>query len=619
MQEGKVRPMNALPVGAMIGASGVTYRVWAPQISHATVHIERYGWSHCISLVKNSDGYHEGLDPEGKAGDLYGYRLEENGPILPDPASRGQAESVHGLSMVVGHRNYAWADAEWERPTFRDLVIYELHVGTFTQEGTFRSAIAKLPYLKELGVSAIEMMPLADFPGSRNWGYDGVLIYAPARCYGSPEDLRALVDAAHQQGLAVILDVVYNHFGPDGNYFSTFSPYYFNKRHTTPWGDGFNFDGEYCQPVRDFFRRNPEYWMEEFHIDGFRFDATHEIKDDSPNHILAEITEVIHRRGGYAIAEDDRNSIQIITNEGGLGFDGVWADDFHHTARVGVTAENHSYFADFEGSIEQMVTTLRDGWFYHGQTSKILQRPRGTEANHLPPERFIHCISNHDQVGNRAFGERLHQLIPGHAYRTLSVLLCLTPYTPMLFMGQEWSCSSPFLFFADHNEELGRKITEGRRKEFASNPEFSDPATREKIPDPQSPETFLASKLKWEEVEKGEHASMKKLYQECLQLRNSDSAFRPPERSGWKVEATNWGGATLCFSGTRQEYLLIFDLAGTHVGTLKDPKDWQLLLSSEEKKFGGAGHSAWQNATLPLVFKRPEALLLTRKAPSKTL
>jgi len=456
-------------------------------------------------------------------------------------------------------------------------------------------------------------MPIGDFPGERNWGYDGVMIYAPARCYGSPDDLRKLVDSAHKIGLAVILDVVYNHFGPDGNYISAYSPYYFNAKHHTPWGNGFNFDGKNSQPVRDFFKGNPLYWMQDFHIDGFRMDATHEIKDDSALNILTEITRSIHERGGYAIAEDDRNSATVITDDGGLGFDAVWADDFHHTARVVVTSEDYSYYADFEGTMEQVVTTLRDGWFYHGQTSKILHRPRGTEGQHLPPERFVHCITNHDQVGNRALGDRMHQMVPESAYRTLSVLLCLTPYTPMLFMGQEWACSSPFLFFADHNEELGKLITEGRRKEFASLPGFGDPDTRDSIPDPQKAETFQSSKLIWDELAKGEHSGPHALYRECLHLRNADPAFRPAGREHWHVEAATWGGATLAFRGLTHEYLIVFDLTGTHTGGLIDPENWQLLLSSEETRFGGCGRSAWQNSHSPLDFDVPEALVLKRK------
>jgi len=599
--------------GATIGEDGVTYRVWAPEISHASVQIFTTGTKRSLPLEKDDHGYFTGLDPDGKDGDLYGYTLGDGESVLPDPASRAQAESVHGRSLVVDPRTFRWSDQAWHRPAFRDLVIYELHIGTFTPEGTFRAAIGKLPYLKDLGIGAVEIMPIGDFPGERNWGYDGALIYAPASCYGSPDELRALVDAAHQHEIAVILDVVYNHFGPDGNYLSAYSPYYFNSQHHTPWGDGFNFDGKHCEPVREFFLHNPIYWMEEYHIDGFRFDATHEIKDDSPTNILTEITQIIHARNGYAIAEDDRNSATVITALGGLGFDAVWADDFHHTARVGVTAEHHSYFADFAGSIEQMVTTLRDGWFYHGQTSKLLQRPRGTECQHLPPERFVHCITNHDQVGNRAFGERLHHLIPPSTYRALSMLLCLTPYTPMLFMGQEWSASSPFLFFADHNEELGLAITNGRRKEFASFPEFSDPVTRARIPDPQSNDTFLASKLKWDELNDPAHTATLRLYRESLRLRNSDKAFRPKDRQSWSVEMTTWGGASLRFRGRDLEYLLIFNLSGNHIGTLSDPKDWHLLLSSEEARFGGSDCSAWTHASSPLQFLTSEALVLVRR------
>jgi maltooligosyltrehalose trehalohydrolase len=387
-------------------------------------------------MQRGPQGYYTVCDHAGREGDRY--RFVVNGSSLPDPGSHAQVNGVHSWSVVVDHSSYPWGDAAWRRPAFRDLVIYELHVGTFTSEGTFRAAIEKLPHIEALGVNAIEIMPIADFPGKRSWGYDGVLIYAPAEAYGSPDEFRALVDAAHQLGIAVILDVAYNHLGPDGNYLGCFSTAYFNADRQTPWGASLNFDGVHSGPVRNFFATNPIHWMEHYHIDGFRLDATHEIFDASPRHILQDIAEAVHARGGYVISEDCRNQARLVDgpNREGYGLDAVWADDFHHVARVGQTRENEAYYASFQGTIDELVETLENGWLYRGQRINAAGKAKGTECRHLEPSKFLHCISNHDQVGNRAFGERLSESITPEAYRAFSMLLCLTPYTPMLFMGR---------------------------------------------------------------------------------------------------------------------------------------------------------------------------------------
>ncbi len=589
--------MQIPSLGATVTSDGVIFCAWAPEANELSVelHHAESATTETIALGEKREGYHWTRVPSARAGDAYGFRREK-GPVFPDPASRAQREGVHGLSLVVDSTAYQWRDTAWKRPSFRDITIYELHVGAFTPEGTFLAAAERLPSLREAGVTAIEIMPIADFPGERNWGYDGVLIYAPAHCYGTPDDLRALVDRAHELGIAVILDVVYNHFGPDGNYLAAYSPHYFHPKHHTPWGNGFNFDGDMAEPVRRFFRENPVYWMEQFHIDGFRFDATHEIQDDSAIHILAEMTRLIHERGGYAIAEDSRNLAEVIST---LGFDGLWADDFHHTARVGQTAEQHSYYQDFTGSIDELVSILKEGWLFSGQLSRVSNSPRGSKGGHLPPSAFVHCLSNHDQTGNRAFGERLHQLISPEAYRALSVLLCLSPYTPMFFMGQEWAASTPFLFFADHNEELGRAITRGRRKEFAGFPEFADASKRECIPDPQAEGTFLASKLRWEEIENPPHQAIWTLYRDCLHLRNHEPAFRPKERSTWSSELLAGGVATIALHGAEADYLILFQLTDQSPPITMEP-EWELVLSSEDERYGGKGRGAPGPQTLVL-------------------
>jgi maltooligosyltrehalose trehalohydrolase len=612
--------------GAQVTGNGVEYATWAPDHADLAVEIHPIGGSpsRSIQLIRDTDGFHHATDPHGLPGDRYRFRIGDR--LLPDPASRAQAGSVHEDSQVVDPRAYAWRDHPWSRPSFRDLVIYELHIGTFTPEGTFRAAIEKLPHLAALGINAIEIMPVADFPGNRSWGYDGVLLYAPARAYGSPDDLRALVDAAHQQRIAVILDVVFNHFGPDGNYLAQFSRHFFTERHHTPWGAAFNFDGTHSAPVRDFFVSNVIDWMGDFHIDGFRLDATHEIADDSPRHILAEITDAIHARGGYAIAEDARNDQRLVlpTTEGGLGFDAVWADDFHHIARVSQTRESEGYFRHYRGALDELIDTLQHGWHYRGQPSPA-GRVRGTPCRHLEPSRFLHCIANHDQVGNQAFGERLNDRITPEAYRALSVLLCLTPYTPMLFMGQEWAASTPFLFFTDHHAELGAKITEGRRKEFSAFAAFRDPGSWEKIPDPQAMDTFIASKLNWPEARNATGVSVMALYQKCLALRRQIPAFRPPSRDTWRVERAGTGVATIEFSSASERYLLIFDLTGGNEadltgnqGSSKIGAPWKAVLSSNDPSFGGAGSSAFDFETQRCRFQRAEAILLhVRSTPAR--
>jgi maltooligosyltrehalose trehalohydrolase len=611
--------------GAEITTDGVRYCLWAPEHRRVEVLVAPSGdaaRARNLAMQPAPGGYHHVTDHEGRAGDRYRFRLGKGGEF-PDPASHAQAETVHGPSVVVDPREFRWSDSQWRRPPFRDLVIYELHVGTFTREGTFRSAIEKLPHLKQLGVTAIELMPIGDFPGRWGWGYDGVLIYAPARAYGSPDDLRALVDAAHTYGLAVILDVVYNHFGPDGNYLAQYSRAYFNEEHHTPWGAALNFDAEGSFEVRDFFIANPVYWMEQFHIDGFRFDATHAIIDNSRPHILADLASVIHARGGYAIAEDSRNESRVLESaqDGGYGFDGVWADDFHHIIQVAQTGVREGYFKDFHGTVEEAVEVLQHGWLYRGQPTSASKRKRGTECRHLPPSKFVHCISNHDQSGNRAFGERPGQLMPPEAYRAVSMLLCLTPYTPMIFMGQEWSASTPFLYFSDHHAELGALITEGRRREFADFSAFKDSAAREQIPDPQNDETFWKSKLNWEEISREDHAGVLALYAACLQMRRECGAFRPTSRASWAAAALSFGAGALQFRGDEYDYLLVFNLSGAHGGTLQaeglpmtgSPVAWELLLSSEEKRFGGSGTPLFDTPEQSVSFRHPAALLLRGK------
>jgi maltooligosyltrehalose trehalohydrolase len=605
--------------GAHVVPEGVRYCVWAPEKHHAeVVHPD----GRVLALEPTADGYFEAVDPQGKAGDLYQFRLGGDA-AFPDPAARFQPEGVHGPSLVVDPTEYVWRhDAGWRQFSLDDLIIYELHIGTFTPAGTFRAAIEKLANLVELGVTAIELMPLADFPGRWNWGYDGVALYAPARAYGTPDDLRALVDAAHGVGLSVILDAVYNHLGPDGNYLGAYTPHYFNPAHKTPWGDALNFDGPHCGPVRDFFRGNAAYWMDEFHFDGFRLDAVHAIMDDSSRHILSEIAEAVHARGGFVFAEDERNAARLATPQkaGGIGLDGVWADDFHHSVRVSLTGERESYLRDFTGSVDELRDIIEHGWLYRGQIAPNHGQPRGTECAQLPPRSFCYCISNHDQVGNRAFGERLSVGCTPGAYRAASALLCLVPYTPLIFQGQEWAASTPFLFFTDHHAELGRLVTEGRRREFQGFAAFADEASTKRIPDPQAETTFQASKLRWEEAAAGGHAQVRALYREALRLRREEPALRAHERTNWHVLDFGAGKLALRFHAAESadRCLILCSLADRastpeetsvrdlllhpHL-TIGPGEHWRLIFDSNAPEFGGTGAPADTEPAALLVFK----------------
>jgi maltooligosyltrehalose trehalohydrolase len=485
-----------------------------------------------IPLEAEGNGYFSRSVAGARPGDRYRFTLDGEGPF-PDPASRSQPDGVHAPSAIVDPSQFAWSDHGWPGVAPDRLVIYELHVGTFTPKGTFRAAIERLPYLRDLGVTALELMPVADFPGTRNWGYDGVALFAPARCYGTPDDLRALVDAAHGHGLAVLLDVVYNHVGPDGAYLFAFSPWYFTDRHPSPWGKSVNLDGPHAAEARAFLIENALHWIHEYRLDGLRLDATHAMRDDSPLPFLAELAAAVHASAGIrqvaVIAEDHRNLAQMVrpVEAGGLGLDGVWADDFHHQVRCALAGDRDGYYMDYSGSMADIATTIRQGWFFTGQYSPYAEAPRGTDPSGIPSWRLVVCLQNHDQVGNRALGERLHHQVDLASMRAATVLLLTLPQTPLIFMGQEWAASAPFLYFTDHNPELGRLVTEGRRREFARFAAFSAPESQACIPDPQAPATVDASRLRWDETEREPHRSMLRLYRTALAMRRTDPALAP--------------------------------------------------------------------------------------------
>jgi maltooligosyltrehalose trehalohydrolase len=584
----------ALPAGAHVTSQGVAYKVWAPDQKSMQVSVEGQPAPRVIPLRRDGQGYWSAIDPHGRAGDLYRFRLGD-GALLPDVASRFQPQGVHGPSECIDATGFKWQCQTWRRPKWTGQSIYEIHLGTFTTEGTFRAAIEKLPHIAALGAEAVEIMPIADFPGERNWGYDGVCLYAPARCYGRPDDFRALVDAAHAHGLAVILDVVYNHLGPVGNQLPSYSPHYFHSSRATPWGQSYDLDGPNSGAVRSFLIDNATYWLDEFHLDGLRLDATHAIPDESDPHLLKEIVEAAHARGAFVIAEDERNSVELLHKPDGegTGVDAVWSDDFHHQVRVALTGVRESYLAAYGGTTADVAATLEHGWSYRGQSFPFWQgKPRGAACAHLPANAFVFCIENHDQVGNRAKGERLEHLITADKFRAASVLLCLSPYTPMLLMGQEWAAGSPFLFFTDHAGEHGRLVSKGREKEFEQsglNRGIID------IPDPQADTTFTKSKLNWGELNEPQHAAILAMNRLCFSERRTWLRGPALIRGRWKiVRCDDWIGIRYQFS--EGDRMLLFALTQARpLSALPEAFQapgghaWHTVLHSNEATFGGEG------------------------------
>jgi maltooligosyltrehalose trehalohydrolase len=614
-------------LGAVPAAEGGTrFQVWAPT-THTVDLVVASGTGTFESrpLTALATGHHTARFADLGPGTRYGYRLDGDGPF-PDPASRQQPDGVHGLSCVVDPGRFRWSDTPWTGVALADLVIYELHVGTFTPQGTFAAAAAKLDELRRLGVTAIELMPVADFPGLRNWGYDGAALFAPARCYGSPDDLRAFVDAAHGQGLAVIFDVVYNHAGPDGAYLARFSPYYFTTRHASPWGAGLDLDGPHSAHVRAFFSENALHWIHEYHGDGLRLDATHAIQDDSPRHFLAELSARVHDttagRHVHVIAEDHRNLAGMVTPvaDGGWGLDAVWADDFHHEVRRLLAGDRDGYYRDFTGTVPDIAETIRHGWFFAGQYSAHLGAPRGTDPSALEPQRFVVCLQNHDQIGNRALGERLHHQISWDAYRAATVLLLLGPQTPLLFMGQEWGATSPFLYFTDHLEPLGRLVTEGRRREFATFTAFADAEARSRIPDPQAAATFEASRLDWRERASEPHASLLRLYREVLSIRQRElmPANADDARSARALDDDTLVVRRRCRNGDHA--VLVVRLRGTGVSVIDagGGAGWRCRLTSEDAAFSQGSHpptvDVGTQAGVAISCSGPAAVLLIQPA-----
>ncbi|WP_418159882.1 malto-oligosyltrehalose trehalohydrolase [Benzoatithermus flavus] len=510
-----------MPFGAAVLADGrVRFNLWAPLQERVTLELD----GKLVSMQPREGGWHTLVTDRAGPGSRYRFVLADGETRVPDPASRFQPEDVHGASEVIDPGAHVWSDAGWRGRPWHETVLYELHVGTFTPEGTFRAAIQKLDHLAGLGVTAIELLPVGDFAGRRNWGYDGVYLYAPDSAYGRPEDLKALVDAAHARGLMVFLDVVYNHFGPEGNYMGTLCPLY-TARHRTPWGAAVNYDGTGSREVRAFVVHNALYWLEEFHIDGLRLDAVHAIVDDSEPHLLEELAERVRAhfpqdRHIHLVLENEHNAASRLARapDGrALWYDAQWADDVHHGLHVAVTGEAESYYEPFHGDPAKLARALAEGFSFQGEP--MAGKPRGEPSAHLPPTAFVTFLQNHDQVGNRAMGDRITALAPEPAVRAAAAVYLLAPEIPLLFMGEEWGTRQPFAFFCDFGPELAEAVRQGRREEFAKFSAFTSEAARERIPDPTAPSTFERSKLPWDETKRQPHAGWLDWYRRVLRTR----------------------------------------------------------------------------------------------------
>ncbi|MDA8390263.1 MAG: malto-oligosyltrehalose trehalohydrolase [Gammaproteobacteria bacterium] len=507
--KGDVRRRSDMRFGAGVQADGsVRLALWAPAARTVEVGMQRGASVDYAVLEESTGGFFTLTTTALQAGDHYSYRIDGRPFDVPDPASRFQPRDVHGPSEVIDPMAFAWEDEAWAGRPWEDAVLYELHVGAFTAAGTFAAAQRHLAALARLGLTAIELMPIAEFPGRWNWGYDGVLPFAPDARYGRPEDLKRFIQAAHALGLMVILDVVYNHFGPEGNYLGLYAPQFFTSRHKTPWGDGINFDGAGSAVVREFFISNALYWLEEYHIDGLRLDAVHAMTDGSPCHILAELAATIRTqvtgRHCHLILENDRNEARYLRrrpDNGVEAYTAQWDDDVHHALHVLLTGECSGYYADYRDQpAQKLARGLSEGFIYQGEPSSYRSGAlRGEPSADLPPAAFVFFLQNHDQVGNRAMGERISRLADECAVQAATVLLLLAPSPPLLFMGEEWGCRQPFPFFCDFSADVAEAVHQGRRQEFAAFPQFHGAALA-RIPDPLAQETFLSARLAWEEI-----------------------------------------------------------------------------------------------------------------------
>jgi maltooligosyltrehalose trehalohydrolase len=589
-------------VGAELHGDRALFRVWAPKREKVEVAFDAGSGARTLELVPEGNGYFSGTGP-AQAGERYRLRLDGAAAGFPDPASRFQPSGPHGPSELIDASAFAWSDARWLGPARNGAVLYEMHIGTFTPEGTWAAAERHLADLRHLGITIVEVMPVAEFPGRFGWGYDGVDLFAPSHLYGAPDDFRRFVDAAHRLGLGVVLDVVYNHFGPDGNYLTEFSDDYFSKRYAGEWGQPLNFDGEGSDGVRTFIAANAAYWIEEFHLDGLRLDATQQIFDASPVHIVADVARVAREpaarngRAIYIVAENEPQDARLVRSvaDGGFGLDAMWNDDFHHSAHVAATGQSRAYFSGYRGLPQELIAAAKHGFLYQGQRYKWQGKRRGTPSGDLDPERLVIFIENHDQIANTGRGTRLDRLTTPGRFRALTALLLLMPGTPMLFQGQEFAASSPFTYFADHASDLAERVRQGRI-DFVS--QFDNLASAaDALPVPNAVENFRACVLDHEERLRAPHREFYALHRSLLRLRAEDPVFANRARMGMDGAVLADEAFVLRFSSDGGDRLLLVNLwCDARLDSPAEPllapplsAEWILAWSSEDFRYGGCG------------------------------
>jgi maltooligosyltrehalose trehalohydrolase len=623
-----------LPIGAEIlpDAHGVHFRVWAPARQRVAVIIDGVA-TPLAREVSDADadavadavdaGYFSGIVSNARAGTRYQFRLDEDDLLLPDPASRSQPDGPHGPSVVVDPTAFAWTDRDWRGCPLEGQVLYELHVGTFTPEGTLRAAMGELDELKDLGITVIELMPLSEFPGRFGWGYDGVDWFAPTRLYGEPDDLRAFIDRAHALGMGVILDVVYNHFGPDGNYLTQFSRDYLTDRYGNEWGSAINYDGPNSGPVREFVLANVRYWIEEFHFDGYRLDATQQIFDTSEDHILTALSRTARSAAGdrqvLLMAENEAQDAWLMrlpdASKGvrGGGLDAMWNDDYHHSAVVAVTGRSEAYYSDYRGTPQELLACAKWGFLFQGQYYSWQKQARGEPALDCAPAKFVCFVENHDQVANSARGWRLHQQTSPGRFRAITALTLLLPGTPLLFQGQEFASSKPFLFFADHQDELARAVRKGRADFLSQFPRYATPEVRAILADPGDPQTFNLCKLDF--AERDLHHGIYQLHRDLLKMRRETPAFRAQAPKSLDGASLGPEALLLRFFHAEGDRLLLLNLGPElRLKSCNSPlmappagQTWELTWSSDAPQYGGDGTAPLNPADLRLP---PHALLV---------
>lgn len=585
-----------LPVGAeTFEGGGVGFRVWAPKRQQVRLVLA----SETLDLDPETNGYFSIFVEKARAGDLYRFRLDDDDYLYPDPASRFQPEGPHGPSQVIDPSAFRWTDSEWRGATPESQIVYEMHIGAFTAEGTWNSACECLEELADMGITMIELMPVADFNGRWGWGYDGVDLFAPTRLYGTPDEARAFVDRAHSLGLGVVLDVVYNHLGPDGNYLKSFAEEYFTDDYQNDWGEAIDFTSP---PVREFYLANASYWIDEYHFDGLRLDATQDIHDPSEEHILSAIGKKVRaasgRRGSWIVAENEpqQSSLVRAAESGGTDLDALWNDDFHHSAMVRLTGRSEAYYTDYRGNPQEFVSAAKYGYLYQGQRYKWQKQRRGSPALDLDYWHFVNFIQNHDQVANTARGQRPNVLASPALYRAVSALFILMPGTPMLLQGQEYGASTPFFYFCDYEGELSDQVYEGRRKFLRQFRSLAQPEVQAMLVNPCDVSTFQQSKL--DPAERRRNTALRALYKDLISLRRKDPVLRNPKRGSVDGAVLSPDAFLLrYFSQEHGDRLLLvnmgrdlqLDPAPEPLLAPPEKRIWSVLWSSEAVVYGGSG------------------------------